>query len=492
MMEQDQKTKRWIIFFSAVFGLLLFSISVYRAAYYPVTFDEVSSIEIAGGNKVLEETANNHLLNTWFLRQEVRVFGTGNLFYLRLHSLFAHILWLVFGTLLLFRLRNAVFILAGFIFLNADPYLNDFFFLARGYGLSLGFVMLACWALAAAMDAKTNTKNILFLLLSVTAGGLASTSNLTFIPMHAGILLATGTIWLSRWRGQWKNSRPWLLLLLLFLPQTFWIMRLKIFSDLLATRNELYFGGRVGFMHDTIEKSITSAYYDPQYTYLPEGLKLALKAGILLLLLLVLAGALRDVISKRFTYTHVLLLVFAVYYLLIFGLHYFAGVLYPYYRGALPVHLSLLLPLVFGLHSLFSGQNKNRRVLQWSLVLLPAFFLLGNFIDKFDLLYCREWACDKHNLDVMQKLTDESKKRGETGGIRLDCSWLNYPSMSFHSWEHFRGDFEPIPPEVQEHFTDTSFRYLYLQPTDKLPENHGPVDTVARYDDIGAILLRRK
>ncbi len=86
------------------------------------------------------EVATNHFLNTVLTKVSYIIAGRSE-FSIRLPNLLGYALYLGFATLILRRLSNPLFALCGFLLLNLNPYLLDFFALSRGYGLSLGLVM---------------------------------------------------------------------------------------------------------------------------------------------------------------------------------------------------------------------------------------------------------------------------------------------------------------------------------------------------------------
>ena len=60
---------------------------------------------------------------------------------LRLPSLIGYGMYLCFSILILGFLRYRPIAFAGFLLLNLNAYLLDYFALSRGYGLALGFLM---------------------------------------------------------------------------------------------------------------------------------------------------------------------------------------------------------------------------------------------------------------------------------------------------------------------------------------------------------------
>ena len=127
-------------------GLIIFS--GYKAYFDSFTHDESktwldsihrSIIEIITFNYP-ESTTNNHLLNTLLMKGCSVLFGDSE-FSLRLPTWLAHFIYIYFTIRILQLFDNAWIIVSGFIILNFNPYLVDFFSIARGYGLALAFMM---------------------------------------------------------------------------------------------------------------------------------------------------------------------------------------------------------------------------------------------------------------------------------------------------------------------------------------------------------------
>jgi len=131
-----------------LFGSSLFFLTyeILRAIRVDITYDEATTYlnYLTGGPlSVLNfVSTNNHFLNTLMAR--IFCFFGGNAeWVLRLPSLLGYVLYLVFSCLIVNKLSNKIIAAAGFLLLNFNPYVMDFFGLGRGYGLSLGLLMAA-------------------------------------------------------------------------------------------------------------------------------------------------------------------------------------------------------------------------------------------------------------------------------------------------------------------------------------------------------------
>src|SRR6185436_12641938 len=86
------------------------------------------------------DVATNHFLNTLLTKLCYLIGGNSELV-LRLPNHVGYGMYLWFSLRILQRLRHRAIAFAGFLLLNLNPYVLDYFSLSRGYGLSLGFLM---------------------------------------------------------------------------------------------------------------------------------------------------------------------------------------------------------------------------------------------------------------------------------------------------------------------------------------------------------------
>ena len=165
-----------------VYCLLIFSYVLYRASSVPFTFDEVGTSQIAHSEEWANFglNANNHFLNMVLIKASLIFFDPSELVY-RLPNLLGFILFLVFAVKVGKLLKpSAPYI--PLILLTAMPFVLDFFGLARGYGLSLSFILPSIYFLLK----YSEVNKIQFGIASLLFGILAVLSNLTsfnyFLP----------------------------------------------------------------------------------------------------------------------------------------------------------------------------------------------------------------------------------------------------------------------------------------------------------------------
>ena len=132
--------------------LFFLAFAVTRAARVPLTYDEAASYIRYIDTTVPSvfdttlfsifnfEVATNHFLNT-LLMKICWMIGGGSEIVLRAPNLAAYAMFMGFSLLILRAHTRPFIALAGFVLLNLNPYVVEYFSLSRGYGLSLACLM---------------------------------------------------------------------------------------------------------------------------------------------------------------------------------------------------------------------------------------------------------------------------------------------------------------------------------------------------------------
>ncbi|MCX6311386.1 MAG: glycosyltransferase family 39 protein [Bacteroidetes bacterium] len=199
--------KRWYLILPAV---LIFIYIIIRATVVSLTWDEAHTFfeYVRNPNWLLRDynymSANNHLLNTWLMKISIFLFGQSELA-LRLPNVLAGGLFLF----LLVRLLTKIFSdwkmqLIGFILLACNPYVIDYFSIARGYGISISLMLGGIYFFYKFISTSFHTRDGLFALLLFAFATLA---NLTCIHLliSSAFLLACAVFYLGNNEGKTKK-----------------------------------------------------------------------------------------------------------------------------------------------------------------------------------------------------------------------------------------------------------------------------------------------
>jgi hypothetical protein len=216
---QEKFLNRWYLILPAIF---LFSYIIIRAKVISLTWDEsYTFFEFVRPSNWLPQhyeamSANNHLLNTWLMKISVFLFGESELA-LRLPNIIAGGIFLF----ILIRLLTRIFSdwklrLIGFILMACNPYVIDYFSIARGYGISIALLMCGIYFICKFISTNFQLRESLSALLFFA---LATLTNLTCIPLFlsAAFLLAFTVYFFGNKKDKIKKIILFLSLPIIFL-----------------------------------------------------------------------------------------------------------------------------------------------------------------------------------------------------------------------------------------------------------------------------------
>lgn len=190
---------------SAAFGIYI----ILRAWTIPITVDESTTAVIHVQRTVLdtltyseEANPNNHILNTLLIKLLTGLFGWWPIV-VRTPVLLGGFLYLWVSFLFSKKCSEQSWTrLFVFITLIGNPYLLEFFALARGYGLGAGLMMVALWQSWRFLEENEGK----YMRNATIAAGLAVYSNFTLLLFFAPFM---GLLLLSCWQLNPSLSKVW-------------------------------------------------------------------------------------------------------------------------------------------------------------------------------------------------------------------------------------------------------------------------------------------
>lgn len=202
-------------------------------------------------------TANNHIFNSLLSKGFTILFNSDALQVLRLGNMLALLIYMFYGFLLLKRLfENNTWVLGGFILLNLNPFLFDFWALCRGYGLSIAFILAAVYHFFIYISYHKNHH----LFISFLFAALSVYSNMA--TLNAYLALAACVFIhdiLERKSITWKNILAQVFVLLFFTVILYTLLIRPI--TVLREKEEFYFGGETGVVRDTIYSLLKESFH---------------------------------------------------------------------------------------------------------------------------------------------------------------------------------------------------------------------------------------
>lgn len=236
-----------------ILGAALFIYLVLRVFIMPISDDEFTTVDLHASQSwwgvlttaqpSVEWAPNNHILNTLFMKLEIALFGRKD-WAVRLHILasFAVCFYYVYHTLKLFTssvTRQTLYLLI--IFFN--PYLLDFFGIARGYAMSIAAYSVAFYYFIVYTEnlSLTHLRNV-FIALFVSIW--SNFSALYFLLLFS--VLTGFVIYKNRHQIDYKKH-------LLYIAIACSAILLVIFLPLIRTlASDQTFGGKTGIFQDCV------------------------------------------------------------------------------------------------------------------------------------------------------------------------------------------------------------------------------------------------
>jgi hypothetical protein len=235
--------------------LFIFAYIFLRSISVGFTHDESLSYTILTGNESQLFTANNHWLNTILMKCCSLILGYSE-WSLRLPNVLAFGLYAysIIKILQLSKLHYLTIWLAILVFF-LNPFLLDFFALARGYGLGMGFLTFALYQGFRFFYLDQKTSNLVLFLLSSIA---CIYTNYAFFTPILALKLSFFLLFLKLHLGLWKKmTLVYLIEICLLIPA---VLNIQYLSKM----NELYAGGDNGVFQDTL-KSIFHFSYETNW-----------------------------------------------------------------------------------------------------------------------------------------------------------------------------------------------------------------------------------
>lgn len=186
-----------------LYGAAILSISgffflyeIFRAVRVGFTEDEASTLLLYLAHDVSAvfnfSAANNHLLNS--LLAKIFLVGGGSAeLVLRLPNLFGYLFYLLFSFLIVNKFKNRWMAVGGFLLLNLNVYVLDFFSLCRGYGLSLDFLLASLFFYVSFLEKKSQNRSTSRrdLSLAFLLAAFSVLANITMLNVYLSLVALT-------------------------------------------------------------------------------------------------------------------------------------------------------------------------------------------------------------------------------------------------------------------------------------------------------------
>lgn len=426
--------QRWTAVILAVFGSIILAFAVHRAVVASFTHDEsysyVHYMKLSYWEVLTHVDAytNNHLLNTLGMKAADQFLGNSELA-LRSPNLAALALFLFYAARLLLRLPRW-FAICGFIVLGTNTYMLELFTLARGYGLSFGFMLMALFHLVRAIREARLRDIALFHVASV----LATLSNFTLLNVHlAGLITLYTLLGVRISLGDVPRKRLVSVTLMNVVMVAFCTLLLWLPIQHTLERNVLDFGGKGGFFHSTVSTWFMSLL---PAVRIPGPVMVAFYVVVVLIVgagLVLTFQRLRKGDASFFTRWTALPTVLLVLVLTCLGgelQHALFGVDRMVNRFALffvPLLVLLMIELLAVLH------ERGRTRVPMAVMSLAALWGVFSCARCFGPYHSVEWQYDVRTKDAITAIAHDMEVTGYQGPpVHVGINWLFEPALNFY------------------------------------------------------------
>lgn len=468
-------------------GIAALAYAVYRAVTMSFTHDESFSfihyVSSSTGDllQLKDAYTNNHVLNSIGMKWSSWLFGPSE-WALRLPNLLALTVYLFYAGLLVRRMHPVVAI-GGYLLLSLNGILLGVFAMARGYGLSMGFMLMATHHLVRSIGSASRRHIVLFHLACI----LAVLSNFTMLDYYAAalgiyypVLLLIRPAATDRWKA-WSDTWHWHALMLVVAIS---VLALPV-SRVLAG-NAFDFGGKTTFIDSTLRWVIYSA--TPGYS-ITDPMLPSLYAIILALAGLALAASVYSIVRNLrgvpgFSHPGIIICTFlpVVVCTLTILQHWIFGTDYLEARFAL-----FLLPL-FHLLAVHLVQWSVQHFWKWGGLTLFALLSIASFHGSASSAFplrSSEWQYDVRTDDAIDLLIADHGGSPDT--VRIGNSWALEPTINFYRIQ--RGAHWLLPATRDELTPEDDYRLLLEDGL--LPDDTVGFVRIARFPEAGTLLLKR-
>jgi len=473
----------WSFLIICAIGLLI--TSIYRAVNFPFTHDESLSYAGFTWQRMWKDTANNHLLNTFLMAICAKYFGTSELS-LRLPNILAHMLYLLSSLLIIKRIKTTLIRLLVFSLLNLNPFVLNFFFLARGYGLAMGFQLVSLLLIIRAFEMKNARNHELVIFSAAFAGGLSTLASFTFLYFYLPTLITC--FWLIV-----RGSSLRQLKLRNFENMSFLVISNGLLLEFILTKifklqkeGELYFGGTTGFIKDTLNSLVRGTLYRSiDNDALVNAISIS---AIVIFFIMIVLEISRLIRMGDITLLSVLLFILTSTIIIPIIQHLILKTPFPIERSAL-YYLPLFgLSLSFSLNSVNGLEIKNPLVVIskiFSILSLGAVVLL--YIRTFSLDSCYDWEFDKYNKQVIQVIDRDRQISFPDQMISVGISWVFEPSLNFY---RITKHYDWLNEVTRKGIDLAEDNYIYAYEDDVIGLDSSDYTLLESFPEIQTVLLR--
>ncbi len=445
--------------------MFFFVYTCLRACLLSMTHDESGSFTIWTEYPIFScfvdpscwRTANLHFIYVLLMKGTIGLFGISELA-IRLPSLLGHLIYLFFSWKLVKMWTDKPWLLlCGFLIINCNPFLLEFFSLARGYGLANAFMVMSIYYMGVFF--KTNNKGAVWGMFS--GAFLAVLSNFTMLNYYACMLGGMGLIFLylflKKEKMDWRPLRHLFIVGSLVTICLFSLIYMPVTS--LSNSGEFEYGAESFWW--TFSSSVKTSLYGIKYMHANH---VEILGGLYVLMLAIgLAVAVLKLKKTKSTKAQFVLTVSLLPLLVALASivqHYLLGVNYLRGRTAL-----IFVPLTTIALFLFFENILQKEIGKWrkAIPVTVGIFCIIHIFRSYQLDHTYEWRYDARTKDMMEYMASIVPPDSK---VKLGMNWYFHPTSRFY-YETIPYDFTETLIYEKKYRTDAYYDYYYINPGDE-------------------------
>lgn len=433
-------------------GLFAFIYVVLRAFFLSVTYDEAWTIDNFAIQSLIDIytmkncSANNHLLNTYLIAF-VKLVGYDSLFLYRLPNVLAFLLYIFYSFQISKNYLKPTNGILLFIFLMLNPFVLEFFSLARGYGLSLGFEMMSIYFLLK----YTKSKDFSSLIFSTFACFITVLSNFSWLIFATAIIMVA-ILYLLFSKNQLKLKMIFSLIISIISIGFAILISVPLLE--LIKQNQMWFGGK-SFYFDTMLTLLSSSLSNRFYI----NINIVILIVLTLVFLFVGISWLYWYFKTKNYYSYSLTISILIMMAIIVNIlqHYIIGSNYLIERTALLYYPLICLAFIFWGNEI---KHLKLKLVFNRIALSVVICFLVNFCISANLYRTTSWFHDAHTPEILSYLDKIGKEKNRK--IVLDASWPFKDPLLYYSRRNIYTHVE-VNMDLTDSLThSTSDYYMYL------------------------------
>jgi len=376
---------------------------------------------------------NNHILNTLLMKFSESIFGSSELA-LRLPNIILLLVYLLYA-FLFFQKSHKIISLCLFMFMCSNFYMMDFFGMARGYGLSIGFMTMSLYHLLQSLQANRNKNLLLFNI----GAFLSVLSNFVLIYFYLAALVVYNIyIFITHFRFSDNQNKKYNFLKINWINFISFVFTAIIIYEPLRKIYKykiIDFGGNDGFMKDTLTSLIYKYFHN--YVITPSDtlyIKIIILIPVIISLFLIIKNFYQ---AKKEFFDNAKALIIVNLILLIIPLetiiqHYLFNSNYLVERFALFLFPLFALNIAFLIDYWLKIKNRYR-IFIFSVAILLALLSANNCYKGINLYCCADWGYDAETKNAVKELIAYHDKVDPIKHpAKIGINWLFEPTINFY------------------------------------------------------------